>query len=80
MVELVEDGKIVRDEAKALAKVAGRGGMGAEQFRGLKERFLETMREAAFADQVLRVGELTDLRRAAHALATPGYSTICRRP
>jgi len=69
----LEDGKIVGDEAKALAKVAGRGGMGAEQVRGLNERFLEMMREAAFADQVLTVGELTELRRAADALAAPGY-------
>ena len=69
----LEDGKIVGDEAKALAKVAGRGGMGAEQVRGLNERFLEMMREAAFADQVLTVGELTELKRAADALAAPGY-------
>lgn len=69
----LEDGKIVGDEAKALAKVAGRGGMGAEQVRGLNERFLEMMREAAFADQVVTVGELAQLRRAADALATPGY-------
>jgi hypothetical protein len=47
--------------------------MGAEQVRGLNERFLEMMREAAFADQVLTVGELTELRRAADALAAPGY-------
>ncbi|MDQ0826069.1 DNA polymerase III epsilon subunit-like protein [Arthrobacter sp. B2I5] len=69
----LEDGKIVGDEAKALAKVAGRGGMGAEQVRGLNERFLEMMREAAFADQVLTTGELTELKRAADALAAPGY-------
>lgn len=49
----LEDGKMIGDEAKALAKVAGRGGMGAEQVRGLNERFLEMMREVAFADQVL---------------------------
>lgn len=69
----LEDGKIVGDEAKALAKVAGRGGKGAEQIRGLNERFLELMREAAFADQVLTVRELTALRRAADALAVPDY-------
>jgi hypothetical protein len=58
----LEDGKIVGDEAKALAKVAGRGGMGADQVRGLNERFLEMMREAAFADQVLTMGELMEFR------------------
>jgi DNA polymerase-3 subunit epsilon len=69
----LEDGKIVGDEAKALAKVAGRGGMGAEQVRGLNERFLELMREAALADNVLTAGELTELQRAAGALAATGY-------
>jgi DNA polymerase-3 subunit epsilon len=69
----LEDGKIIGDEAKALAKVAGRGGMGAEQVRGLNERFLELMREAAFADNVLTAGELIQLKRAADALAAPGY-------
>lgn len=69
----LEDGKIIGDEAKALAKVAGRGGMGAEQVRGLNERFLEMMREAAFADQVLTATELLELKQAAYALAAPGY-------
>ncbi|MBT2248217.1 hypothetical protein JHV56_05825 [Arthrobacter sp. BHU FT2] len=69
----LEDGKVIGDEAKALAKVAGRGGMGAEQVRGLNERFLEMMREAAFADQVLTAAELVELKRAADALAAPGY-------
>jgi len=31
------------------------------------------MRDAAFADQVLTVGELTELRRAADALVAPGH-------
>lgn len=48
----LEDGKIIGDEGKALAGVAGGGGMGAEQVRGLNVRFLEVMREAACVDQV----------------------------
>lgn len=67
------DGKIVGDEAKALSKAAGRGGMGAEQVRGLNERFLEMMREAAFSDQILTVEELAILKRTATILAAPGY-------
>lgn len=70
---VLEDGKIIGDEAKAPARAAGRGGMGAEQVRGLNERFLEMMREAAFADQVLTAGELAELKRAADSLAVPGY-------
>jgi DNA polymerase-3 subunit epsilon len=47
--------------------------MSAEQVRGLNERFLEMMRKAAFADQDLTAGELAELKRAAGALAVPGY-------
>lgn len=69
----LEDGKIIGGEAKELAKIAGRGGMGAKQVRGLNEQFLELMREAVFADNVLTAGELSELKRAADALAAPGY-------
>jgi hypothetical protein len=34
---------------------------------------LELMREAAFADQISTVEELTQLKRAAEALAAPDY-------
>jgi DNA polymerase III epsilon subunit-like protein len=71
--QVLEDGKIVGDEAKLLAKAAGRGGMGAEQVRSLNERFLEMMREAAFSDQILTVEELSVLKRAAAILAAPDY-------
>lgn len=40
--------------------------MGAQQVRSLIERFLELMREAAFADQILTVEELMQLKRAAY--------------
>lgn len=67
------DGKIVGKEAKALAKAAGRGGMGGAQVRGLNERFLEMMREAAFSDQVLTQDELRVPKRTATVLSAPGY-------
>ena len=74
-----EDGKIVGDEAKALAQVAGRGGMGADQVRGLNERFLEVMREAAFADQVLRWASSWSLGEQQTLWPLQAISTICRR-
>src|SRR4051794_37847470 len=46
---------------------------GAQQVRGLNERFLELMREAAFADQILTVEELTQLKRAADVPTAPDY-------
>ncbi|WP_193312810.1 3'-5' exonuclease [Georgenia subflava] len=69
----LEDGKIVGEEAKALARIAGNAGMGAPQVAALNERFLEMMREAALADQVLTKTELRELTRAASLLGTSNY-------
>lgn len=73
LAEALADGKIVGDEAKILAKLAGSAGMGAEQVAGLNERFLETMRDAAFDDDVLTTTELRQLTQAAKALGVPDY-------
>lgn len=69
----MEDGKILGDEAKALAQLAGMAGMGATQVAALHEQFLESMREAAFADDVLTAAELRQLQRSAQLLGVPGY-------
>lgn len=71
--EVLTDGKIVGDEAKALARLAGEAGMGAEQVAALNEMFLESMREAALADDVLTPTELRHLNTAASALCVPDY-------
>lgn len=71
--QALEDGKLVGHEAKALAKLAGRAGMGAAQVAALNERFLESMRAAAFDDEVLTSAELNQLRSAADLLGSPGY-------
>ena len=73
LAEVLSDGKIVGDEAKALARLAGEAGMGAEQVAALNEMFLESMREAAFADDVLTAIELRQLTTAAMALCVPDY-------
>ena len=69
----LEDGKIVSEEAKLLAGLAGVAGLGAAQVAALNERLLESMREAAFEDQVLTVTELRQLRAAAKALGVSDY-------
>lgn len=73
LAEVLSDGKIVGDEAKALARLAGEAGMGAAQVAALNEQFLESMREAAFADDVLTPAELRQLNTAASALCVPDY-------
>ncbi|MBE1610283.1 3'-5' exonuclease [Actinopolymorpha pittospori] len=70
---VLEDGKIIGDEAKSLARLAGSAGLGAAQVAALNERYLEAMREAALDDQVLTVTELRELRNAAKALGAPDY-------
>lgn len=69
----LEDGRIIGDEAKQLARIAGSAGLGAAQVAALNERFLETMREVALADDVLTTVEVRDLNRAAAALGMPDY-------
>lgn len=73
LAEVMADGKIVGDEAKQLAALAGAAGLGRTQVAALNERFLESMREAAFADDVLSATELRQLRGAAKALGVPDY-------
>ncbi|GGM12420.1 hypothetical protein ACFFX1_32765 [Dactylosporangium sucinum] len=67
------DGRIVGDEARELAELAGTAGFGSAQVAALNQRFLESMREAAFADDVLTTAELRSLRSAAAALGVQGY-------
>jgi DNA polymerase III epsilon subunit-like protein len=73
LAEVLADGKIVGEEAKALAKLAGGAGMGAVQVAALNERFLESLRDAAFDDDILTVAELRQLNGAAKALGVPDY-------
>lgn len=73
LATVLEDGKIVGEEARLLARLAGQAGMGAAQVAALNERFLEAMREAAFADDILTPAELRTLTATAKALGVPGY-------
>jgi DNA polymerase-3 subunit epsilon len=69
----LEDGKIVGDEAKMLAKLAGSAGLGGRQVADLHRRFLDSMRDVAFADDILTPAELRQLRSAAGLLGMPEY-------
>lgn len=73
LTEVLADGKIIGEEAKQLAALAGAAGMGAAQVRSLNEGFLEAMREAAYADSTLTSAELRALTRAATALGVADY-------
>jgi DNA polymerase III epsilon subunit-like protein len=73
LLQAVSDGRIVADEAKYLAALAGAAGMGAAQVAALNERLLEVLREAALADGVLTVVELKQLTTVAKALSVPDY-------
>lgn len=73
LMSAMADGQITRDEAQALGRLAGEVGLSQSALSALNERFLEGMREAAFADDVLTAGELRELKRAAKALGMPTY-------
>ena len=69
---VLADGKITGDEAKALARQAGRAGLGAAEIESLHRRFLAGLAAAALDDGVLTVEELKQLRNVASLLGLPG--------
>ncbi|WP_166390525.1 exonuclease domain-containing protein [Nocardioides ochotonae] len=71
--DVLADGKLIGDEAKLLAKLAGSAGMGAAEVLSLNHRFLDGLREVALADDVLTASELRQLHTAAKALSLPDY-------
>jgi DNA polymerase III epsilon subunit family exonuclease len=71
--DALADGKVTGDEARTLARLAGQAGLGAAQVRGLHERFLDGMRDAALADDTLTASQLETLQRASTLLDVDGY-------
>lgn len=71
LAEVLEDGRIIGDQAKKLAKIAGAAGMGGAQVRALNHQFLDLMLQAALEDDALTGAEIRDLKRAATALGEP---------
>jgi DNA polymerase-3 subunit epsilon len=71
--DALSDGKLTGVEAKALARLAGQSGMGAQQVRDLHHRYLDGLRDAALADDVLTSTEYRQLVTAARLLGEPDY-------
>ncbi|MFG1801329.1 exonuclease domain-containing protein [Micromonospora carbonacea] len=69
----LSDGKLTGVEAKALARLAGQSGMGAQQVRDLHHRYLDGLRDAALADDILTSTEYQQLVTAARLLGEPDY-------
>lgn len=69
--DVVADGKITGDEAKVLARQAGRAGLGAAELDELHRRFLSGLEIAALDDGVLSATELQQLQRVAQLLNQP---------
>jgi DNA polymerase-3 subunit epsilon len=51
--EFLSDGKIIGEEAKALAKIAGSSGLGAEQMKKLHQDYFSSIEKIALEDGVL---------------------------
>ncbi|MFI6159068.1 exonuclease domain-containing protein [Micromonospora haikouensis] len=71
--DALSDGKLTGVEAKALARLAGQSGMGAQQVRDLHHRYLDGLRDAALADDILTSTEYQQLVTAARLLGEPDY-------
>ncbi len=71
--EALADGTLTGDEARQLGRLAGRAGMGATQVTELNHRFLDGLRDAALADDVLTSAEHRQLTATANLLDVPGY-------
>lgn len=69
----LSDDKLTGVEVKALARLAGQAGMGAQQVRALHHRYLDGLRDAALADDILTSTEHQQLVTAARLLGEPGY-------
>ncbi|WP_435153336.1 exonuclease domain-containing protein [Micromonospora aurantiaca (nom. illeg.)] len=70
---VLSDGKLTGVEAKALARLAGQSGMGAQQVRVLHHRYLDGLRDAALSDDILTSIEHRQLVTAAQLLGEPDY-------
>ncbi|MBO3141812.1 3'-5' exonuclease, partial [Dermatophilus congolensis] len=74
LVTLLSRGRVVSDEVRLLNRSAVRSGFSAEAIRGTLERFLELVRQAAFANvEVLKSGHVRHLRALAVSVGVPTY-------
>lgn len=71
--EVLADGKVTREEAEQVARLAGGAGMNANQVAALNRQFLDSLRDTALEDGVLTKQEITSLNKAAAAVGEADY-------
>ena len=59
--QFLSDGKIIGEEAKALAKIAGSSGLGAEQLKNIHQSYFDSLEKIALEDGVLSEAEKKQL-------------------
>ena len=59
--EFLSDGKIIGEEAKALAKVAGSSGLGSEQLKKIHLDYFASIEKIALEDGILTEQEKKEL-------------------
>jgi DNA polymerase-3 subunit epsilon len=67
--QVLADGKIIGDEAKALSKLAGEAGLGRNQVIQLHESFIQQLRKQAEADGNVDAQELKQIESAIKSLS-----------
>jgi DNA polymerase-3 subunit epsilon len=67
--QVLADGKIIGDEAKALSKLAGEAGLGRNQVVQLHESFIQQLKKQAEADGNVDVQELKQIESAIKSLS-----------
>jgi DNA polymerase III epsilon subunit-like protein len=67
--QVLADGKIIGDEAKALSKLAGEAGLGRNQVIQLHESFIQQLRKQAEADGNVDAQELKQIENAIKSLS-----------
>lgn len=67
--QVLADGKILGDEAKALSKLAGEAGLGRNQVVQLHESFIQQLRKQAEADGNVDAQELKQIENAIKSLS-----------
>jgi DNA polymerase-3 subunit epsilon len=59
--QFLSDGKIIGEEAKALVKIAGSSGLGAEQLKKIHQSYFDSLEKIALEDGVLSEAEKKQL-------------------
>ena len=69
MGQVLADGKIIGDEAKALGKLAGEAGLGSKQIKRLHTSFLNQIKAQAASDGNVDAEELKKIEQIINQLS-----------